>query len=291
MKSFQASELVLRPDKSVYHLGLHSYQLANDIIVVGDPDRVSVVSSLFDKIEFKVQNREIITHTGFYNGRFVTVMSTGMGPDNIDICMNELNVLASWDIENNRMYEHPRKLNIVRIGTSGGLQKETEVETAVASKLVIGIDNLLNFYQETDILLENNLADEFLKYTNWPLELGKPYAAKSSDFLLNKIAQNYVKGITLTAGGFYGPQFRELLVPIKYPNLKEKIGSFEFNNMKITNLEMETSALYGLGSLMGHEMLTICLIIANRASGKFSSDYKTVLKKLIEEVLYNLCKD
>lgn len=290
MKSFEASELVLKPDKSVYHLGLHSYQMADDIIVVGDPGRVAMISQMFEKIEHKVENREIITHTGFFNGKPITVMSTGMGPDNIDICLNEIHVLATWDIENSKMLEKPRKLNIVRIGTSGGLQTDIPIETVIASEMVIGIDCLLNFYGGDKSLLNNSLSDSFSEHTKWPTELGKPYAANASEFLLSKIASDYRKGITMTAPGFYGPQFRALFVPVKYPELQEKINSFEFENLKITNLEMETSALYGLGSMMGHEMLTVCLIIANRASGQFSKDYKQAMKKLVEEVLFNLSK-
>jgi len=290
MKSFEASELVLKPDKSVYHIGLHSYQMADDIIVVGDPGRVAMISQMFEKIEHKVENREIITHTGFFNGKPITVMSTGMGPDNIDICLNEIHVLATWDIENSKMLENPRKLNIVRIGTSGGLQTDIPIETVIASEMVIGIDGLLNFYGGDKSLLNNSLSDSFSEHTKWPIELGKPYAANASKFLLSKIASDYRKGITMTAPGFYGPQFRALFVPVKYPELQEKINSFEFENLKITNLEMETSALYGLGSMMGHEMLTVCLIIANRASGQFSKDYKPAMKKLVEEVLFNLSK-
>lgn len=290
MKTFQSSELVLKPDLSIYHLGLHSYQLADDIIVVGDPGRVSLISSMFDKIDYKVENREIITHTGEFKGKPITVMSTGMGPDNIDICLNEIHVLATWDIENSKMLDKPRKLNIVRIGTSGGLQPDIPIESVIASQLVIGIDGLLNFYSDDKSLLNSFLSESFREHTQWPIELGKPYAANASDFLLSKIASDYKKGITLTAPGFYGPQFRALFIPVKYPELQQKINDFKFDSLKITNLEMETSALYGLGSLMGHEMLTVCLIIANRANGQFSKDYKPAMKKLVEEVLYNLLK-
>ncbi len=288
MKQFKDSELVLNPDKSVYHLKLHAHQLADNIIVVGDPGRVPVISSMFDNVDETVQNREIVTHTGWFAGKRVTAMSTGMGPDNIDICLNELHVLATWDILNQCMLETPRKLSIVRIGTSGALQANIPVESVVASVAAIGIDSVLNFYEGNTQLINDPLASAFTAYTQWPDILSSPYSAKCSSELLQKVGCDYLPGITMTSPGFYGPQFRNLFVPPAFPHLQDKIISFRYEGMSVTNLEMETSALYGLGKLMGHNMLTVCLIIANRAAGKFAGDYKQKMKKLIENVLQKL---
>lgn len=291
MKNFKDSELVLNPDKSVYHLKLHSDQLADNIIVVGDPGRVPMISAMFEKIDCTVQNREIVTHTGWFGGKRITAMSTGMGPDNIDICMNELHVLATWDIEKGMLLANPRKLNIVRIGTSGALQEEIPVESVVASFAAIGIDSVLNFYKGGAGLISSPLAQEFTEFTQWPAVLSQPYSVYGSEVLLKKVGQNYLHGITITSPGFYGPQFRNLFVEPAFPELQDKIVQFRYNNMYISNFEMETSALYGLGKLMGHEMLTVCLIIANRAAGQFAKDYKLKMKKLIEEVLHHLTFD
>ena len=288
MTTFKDSELVLNPDKSIYHLKLHSHQIADNLIVVGDPGRVSMISSMFDSIEEQVSNREIVTHTGVFNGKRVTAMSTGMGPDNIDICLNELHVLATWDIQKKQPLKIPRKLNIVRIGTSGALQKDIPVESVVASVAAIGIDSVLNFYKGNLEMTGHPLAVEFTEFTQWPEILSTPYAAFGSEKLLKNIAKNYEQGITLTSPGFYGPQFRSLFIPPAFPELQNKIVDFRHNNLRIANFEMETSALYGLGQLMGHQMLTVCLIIANRAAGQFAKDYKPKMKQLIGEVLYSL---
>jgi uridine phosphorylase len=288
MKHFEASELVLNPDKSVYHLKLHAHQLADHIVVVGDPGRVPAISALFSKVDETIQNREIVTHTGWFNGKRVTAMSTGMGPDNIDICMNELHVLATWDIEKEQLLENPRKLNIVRIGTSGAIQADIPVESCVASVAAIGIDSVLNFYKGHEMLINDLLAVEFTQFTQWPETLSTPYAAPCSAKLLKQVGKDYIQGITLTSPGFYGPQFRNLFIPPAFPELQDKIVRFRYKDQPVTNFEMETSALYGLGKLMGHEMLTVCLIIANRAAGQFAKDYKQKMKQLIENILMNL---
>lgn len=288
MSGFSASELVLNPDNSVYHLNLHADQLADKIIVVGDPGRVPIISEMFDTVEIKVQNREIVTHTGWFNGKRITVMSTGMGPDNIDICLNELHVLASWDIARSCPLSQPRKLEIVRIGTSGALQPHIPVESVVASISAIGIDSVLNFYSGYETLISDPLAEAFTLHTQWPQVLSTPYAAHASSELLNKIGKNYIHAITITAPGFYGPQFRKLFIPPAFPFLQDRITSFRHNEQFIANFEMETSALYGLGQLMGHKMLTACLIIANRAAGQFAKNYKPKMKQLAEEVIHNL---
>ncbi len=288
MFDFKDSELVLNSDGSVYHLKLFPEQIANDIILVGDPGRVATVSSMFDNIEHIVSNREIITHTGIYKGKRMTVMSTGMGTDNIDICINELHVLAQFDLRKKRPFDVPRKLNLIRIGTSGALQADTPVDSIVASKHVIGVDNLLQFYDGDKRKLNQDLANQFTEHTNWPIETGKPYAANCSNKLLNELASEFKHGITLTAPGFYGPQFRNLFIPPIKPELQDKIINFSYNSHNIVNFEMETSALYGLGSLLGHNTLTICLIIANRSIGQFSKNYKTQMQLLIENILQKL---
>lgn len=289
MKQFKDSELILNSDKSVYHLKLHSEQLADNVIIVGDPERVNLISSFFDKIEHKVQNREIITHTGWFQNKRISAMSTGMGIGNIDICLNEMNVLTKWDIINKKNLDNPRKLNIVRIGTTGALQTDIAIETPIVSVASIGIDNLLNFYEGYDELINSELSKEFRDHTDWPETLNYPYSAFASENLLN-LFNKYMKGITLTAPGFYAPQFRNLFIPPAFPDLMNKIENFRYNNMYIANFEMESSALYGFGKLMKHNVLTLCLVIANRKTGEFSKNYKIKMKSLIEETLYNLKK-
>ncbi len=288
MRQIKDSELVLNRDGSVYHLKLHSEQLADNIILVGDPGRVSVVSSFFSKTDEKVQNREIITHTGWFNRKRMTVMSTGMGPDNIDICLNELNILARWDVSAKKKLSKPRKLNIIRLGTSGALQPDIDVNSYVASVAAIGIDNVINFYKGYEKFLFHPIAEQFVKHTKWPETISLPYSAVCSEKLLKKAGKSCIQAITLTSPGFYGPQFRDIFIPPAFPKLIEKITSFRYNNTYIANFEMETSALYGLSCAMGHNALTICLIIANRLTGKFAKDYKQKIKTLIEKTLYNI---
>lgn len=288
MKTFQPSELVLQPDGSVYHLHLHAYQLADTVILVGDPSRVSMVSDFFSVIEHRVQNREITTHTGIFRGKPITVMSTGMGPDNIDICLNELHVLATIDLQKKEFYEQPRKLTIIRIGTSGALQPDIPVDSVVASAAAIGFDNVLLFYEGHVSMIENDCISTFCHYVQWPSQLHKPYYVEGSQMLLRTIASDYRQGITLTAPGFYGPQFRNLLIRPSFMHIQDKLPGFRYGNLSITNFEMETSALYGLSALMNHDALTVCLIVANRIRGEFSRDYKNKMKSVIEEVLVKL---
>lgn len=288
MKTFSSSELVLQPDGSVYHLNLKSHQVAETIILVGDPGRVPMVSSFFSSIEYVIQNREIVTHTGIFNGKRITVMSSGMGTDNIDICVNELHILASVDLEKKELLSHPRRFKIIRVGTSGALQANLPVDSVVASTAAIGFDNVLLFYDGHQSMIENDCIKSFCEHVNWPKQLHVPYYVECSQSLLNNIAKNYIHGITLSAPGFYGPQFRNLFIRPAFMHIKDRISDFTYQSLLITNFEMETSALYGLGKLLGHETLTVCLIIANRIRGEFSKDYKSKIKSLIEEVLYNV---
>jgi len=285
MKKFAESELILNPDGSIYHLKLKPEHIADTIIVVGDPKRVPTVSKYFDTVTFTCENRELVTHTGTFNKKPITVLSTGMGPDNIDIVINELDALVSIDLEKRVLKETPGKLNIIRLGTSGALQNDIPIDSFVASTHGLGIDGVLNFYKVPDGLFDDDIANAFMQQTNWSPRLPRPYVAKGSEKLLKKIAHDFIHGITATAPGFFGPQGRELRMPLAFPELNEKIEAFHYKDHFISNFEMETSALYGLGRLMGHEMLTVCVIIANRVSKQFSKDYKPHMEKLIQTVL------
>lgn len=289
MKEYiKESELILNNDGSVYHLHLKPEDIADTIIIVGDPDRVATVSKHFDTIQLKRQNREILTHTGYYKNKRITVLSTGMGPDNIDIVINELDALANIDLDKRQKKAEHKSLNIIRLGTSGALQNEIKPGAFIASKYGLGIDGLLNFYAGDKKNFNNDLSEAFEKHCNWDKTLAKPYASPCSEELLNKLGEGLTTGITLTAPGFYGPQGRVLRLKLANPDINKKIESFHFNGMKITNMEMETSALYGLGNLLGHNTLTICVAIANRVSKKFINDYKQNVEALIKDVLDKL---
>lgn len=279
-----ASELPLQPGGQIYHLGIHPEDLADHIIVVGDPGRVEAVSSRFDTVDFKHQNRELVTHTGTLRGKRITALSTGMGTDNIDIVMNELDALASIDLKTMEIKENRRTLNIVRIGTCGALQPEIDVHSFIAAKYGFGFDGLIHFYQHEGIC-DEELVEAFVKHTGWNEHLPYPYCVEGSKELFDRIAFDMVEGITASAPGFFGPQGREVRAKLQYPTLNSKIDSFRYGDRKITNLEMETSALYGLGKIFGHNMLTVCVAIANRITHEFSKDYHPAVNKLIDTVL------
>ena len=272
-----SSELILNPDGSVYHLNLRPEHIAHDIIFVGDQNRVEKITQFFDSIEFSTQKREFKTQTGWYKGKRITVMSTGIGPDNIDIVLNELDALVNIDLESRTPKEELTALNIIRIGTSGSLQEDIPVDSFVMSKFGLGLDNMLRSYQIDDVA-DSNIGDAFTKHTNWDPRKGKPYVIACSEKLETMIeSERMHKGITATAGGFYGPQGRVLRLPIQDAELNDKMDNFDFDGHRITNLEMETAAIYGLSALLGHNALSLNAIIANRASGTFSSDpYKAV---------------
>jgi uridine phosphorylase len=282
---YKESELILNPDGSVYHIKLKPEHIAQKVIVVGDQGRVEVVSKHFDKIEHKIQNREFLTHTGYFNGKRITVMSTGIGTDNIDIAINELDAAVNIDLEKRVTKETLTSLDIIRIGTSGALQADIDVDSFVASTHGLGFDGLLNFYKFNDGILEDDISKAFVEYAKWGSNLPYPYVAKGSEELKNKIAHDLKSGITATASGFFGPQGRELRIPLGVPDLNEKIEQFNYNGHRITNFEMETSALYGLGKILGHNTLTVCAIIANRLAKTYSKDYKKSIEKLVELVL------
>lgn len=282
------SELILNPDGSIYHLKLKPEHIAQNVILVGDPGRVELISAKFDNIEYKIQNREFITHTGFYKGKRITVISTGIGTDNIDIVLNELDAVVNLDLEKRIVKEKHNQLNIIRIGTSGALQKDIPVDSFVVSTYGLGLDGLLPFYKGLSAINEKELVDEFILQTKWNTEFNRPYIVKGSEELIQKIAFDFHKGITATANGFYGPQGRKLRLELQQNNLNELLNKFTYKNHRITNFEMETSALYGLGKLLGHKTCTVCAIVANRMAQQYSKDYKSAVDKLINIVLERL---
>jgi len=286
----QASELILNPDGSVYHLNLKPEHIAQDIIFVGDQNRVEKISSQFDTIEFSFQKREFKTHTGTLNGKRISVISTGIGPDNIDIVMNELDALVNIDLKTRLPKTTLTSLNIVRIGTSGSLQADIPVDSFVMSKYGLGLDNMLRSYL-VDEISNSKMEDSFINHTNWDSRKGKPYVISCSEKLEQLIESDKIhKGITATAGGFYGPQGRVLRLGIQDKNLNTKMDNFQFEGNRITNLEMETAAIYGLSKLLGHQALSLNAIIANRATGTFSEDPYKAVDELIKYTLEKLTK-
>lgn len=286
----EESELILNSDGSVYHLNLLPEMIADTIILVGDPGRVGEVSAFFDSVEFERYNREIKTHTGSYQGKPITVMSTGMGTDNLDIVINELDALANIDLKNRKEKEEKRALNLIRLGTSGAMQKEVPVDTYVASEYGLGLDGLMNFYNSPVKVGEPELEKEFIKQTQWPDRLAYPNIIKASSSLLDLFDEGFIHGITATAPGFYGPQGRILRMPLAYPDLNDRLQKFDYNGKKVLNFEMETSGLYGLGRALGHNTLTICAVIANRIRKEYSQDHKKTINQLIEILLSKLAQ-
>lgn len=279
----KSSELILNPDGSVFHLHLTPEQIAKTIILVGDPDRVAMVSSHFDGTDLKVQNREFITHTGTYRGEKITVLSTGIGTDNIDIVVNELDALVNINLETRKPNPEPIPLNLIRLGTSGSIQPDIPIGTFLLSEKAIGFDGLLNYYSRCDDVSDLALQSAFTKYVNWDVRLPKPYAVNADQKLMNIFAGAEVTtGITISASGFYGPQGRVLRIPLAHPDLSQKIAQFRYGNKKVTNFEMESSAIYGLASLLGHRAVTICAVIANRSTGEFMGEYQDLIRHLIE---------
>ena len=281
------TELILTPENKIYHLNLSKDEIANDIILVGDPDRVSVISNKFDSIEHKTQNREFITHTGTLNGKRISAISTGIGTDNIDIVVNELDALVNIDFKTRTINKKKKTLNLIRLGTSGGLQKDIEVDSFLASSFGLGLDNIAHFYESEEII-EQDMSSKYKQHANWPENLSNPYIVKASGNLLS-LFPDVKKGITATAPGFYGPQGRTLRLNPYITNLHEKMESFNYKENRITNFEMETSALYFLGKSLGHNTLTICAIIANRLTKEYSKDYKKTVEKMIDLVLKRIC--
>ncbi len=285
-KFFPESELIINPDGSIFHLHVKPEQLADKVILVGDPGRVSQVAKFFDQVECEVSNREFHTVTGQYKGKRVTVQSTGIGCDNIDIVLNELDALANIDFETRHEKEQLRQLSIVRIGTCGGLQPYTPTGTFIASVKSIGFDGLLNFYAGRDEACDLEFEEAFKKHMNWNPRLGAPYVIDADKELIEQVAcDDMVRGVTIACGGFFGPQGRELRIPLADPRQNEKVESFEYKGLRITNFEMESSAVAGLSRLLGHRAMTCCMVIANRLAKEANSNYKNSIEILIEKVL------
>lgn len=283
---FAPSELIINEDGSCFHLHLKPEQLADRIILVGDPGRVDLVAQHFDIKECNISSREFHTITGSYKGKRITVLSTGIGCDNIDIVVNELDALANIDFNTRTENDEHRTLTLVRIGTCGGLQPETPIGTFVASVKSIGFDGLLNYYAGRNEVCDLQLEEAFKQHMNWSPLKGAPYVSIADPELINQIAgTEMVKGITIACGGFYGPQGRKLRVPIQDPDQNKKVESFRYDDMKICNFEMESSALAGLSSLMGHRAMTCCMVIANRYAQEMNTGYKNQIDDLIQLVL------
>ena len=287
-KYFSPSELIINEDGSVFHLHVRPEWLADKVILVGDPGRVNLVASHFETRECDVQSREFHTITGYYHGKRITVVSTGIGCDNIDIVLNELDALANIDFATRLEKDTLRHLHLVRIGTCGGLQPNTPVGTFVCSQISIGLDGLLNFYAGRNAVCDLPMERAFLNHMGWSGNLctPAPYVIHADEELVERIAaHDMVRGITLAAGGFFGPQGRELRVPLADPHQNEKIESFTYHGLHITNFEMESSALAGLARLMGHHATTVCMVIANRLAHEANTSYKNTIDNLIETVL------
>lgn len=283
-----SSELIINSDGSIFHLHLRPEQLADKIILVGDPGRVPLVASHFETKECDVESREFRTITGTYQGKRITVVSTGIGCDNIDIVVNELDALANIDFETRTIRPELRQLELVRIGTCGGLQPYTPEGTYIASARSIGFDGLLNFYARRDEVCDLAYEQAFIQHMGWKGNqcIAHPYVAKADAELIDRVAANdMVRGVTIACGGFYGPQGRQLRLKLADPEANHKIENFEYKGTQVTNFEMESSALAGLASLMGHKAMTCCMVIANRREGKANPNYKNSIDGLIKLVL------
>ena len=285
-KYFAPSELIINEDGSCFHLHVRPEQLADRVILVGDPGRVETVAAHFDTREFEVSSREFRTITGTYKGKRITVQSTGIGCDNIDIVVNELDALANIDFQTRTEKPEHRTLTLVSIGTCGGFQPNTPVGTFIASVKSIGFDGLLNYYAGRDRVCDLQLEEAFKAHMQWNPQKGAPYVAVADAALIDQIAGNdMVRGYTIACGGFYGPQGRELRIPLEDPTQNEKVEAFEYDGLRICNFEMESSALAGLSSLLGHRAMTCCMVIANRLIKEANTGYKNTIDTLIQRVL------
>ena len=288
---FEASELIINPDGSAFHIHIKPADLADKIILVGDPGRVALVASHFDRVEAESSNREFRSVTGSRGGCRMTVLSTGIGCDNIDIVMNELDALANIDFATRRLCPGHRTLEIVRVGTCGGLQPFTPLGTFICSEKSVGIDGLLNYYAGRDAVCDTAFEEAFKAHMQWPDRHCSPYVVNADRGLLEAIGRDdMVRGVTVSAGGFYGPQGRELRVPLADPRQNEKIESFDYRGYKITNYEMESSAVAGLAALLGHRALTVCMVIANRLAREADTSYKNSIDDLVSTVVSRLCE-
>lgn len=288
-QSIQASELILTPEGKIYHLDIAPSELATTIITVGDPDRVEMVSKYFETIEHTAQHREFRTHTGTLKGKRISVISTGIGPDNIDIVFNELDALVNIDFEERKVKSELTSLDIIRIGTSGGLIPEVKVDAFLASEIAIGLDNVMHYYAGAEDIFDRNFMNAFIDHTQWNIYNSAPYVVEANRELLQKFASDrIIKGFTITNVGFYAPQGRVLRAQLNDKDLNKKLTSFEYRNHRITNLEMETATMYGLSKLLGHRAVSLNAIVANRATGEFSKDSTSTIDALIQYTLGKL---
>ena len=288
MSAIKETELIINPDGSIFHLAIRPEQLAHHVLLVGDPGRVKQISRHFSHLETEVQNREFFTHTGTYNGKRVTALSTGIGTDNIDIVLNELDALVNIDFTSRTEKQGRTALNLVRLGTCGALQEEIPVDSFVVSSHGLGFDGLLHFYRSQEVR-DLQMEEDFIQQCLWPSDCNRPYAVAADSALLNILGPLGTIGITATANGFYGPQGREIRLPLRLPQLNEKLTDFRgAGGLKICNFEMETSALFGLSALLEHKAATVCVVIGNRVRKEFSKNYKPVVDNLIEQVLHHL---
>ena len=289
MTYFQASELILNDDSSVYHLKINAEDIADIIIVLGDPNRVPEVSKHFDSVELKKSNREFVTHTGYIGTKRISVLSTGIGVANIDIVFNELDILSSIDLANRTLKKNKRVFKIIRLGTTGAIRKETPLDSILFSKFAIGIDGIPHHYDFNRSLLENELSATFTEGTEWPKELALPYASESSTELWKLLYEpQFEAGITLTMNGFYAPQGRQIRIPLKHPQISEGYKNIQYKNLHITNLEMETAGLYAFGKIFGHQVLSINTVLANRATLKFSKNIELSIERMIQLALQKI---
>jgi uridine phosphorylase len=288
MIHFPESELILNADGSIFHLHLFPEQLADTVLLVGDPGRVEAISLKLSDIECRVSNREFVTVTGSYKGKRITAVGTGIGADNIDIVLNELDALANIDLKTRTLKTTAKRLTLIRIGTCGGLQPDLMPGTFLVSQKSIGLDSLLFYYANRESVCDLSLEAEFLKHMQWPVNTTRPYAVHADPELVQRIGFDLHKGITITANGFYGPQGRALRLPLARPELNGLLESFEHEGLRLTNYEMESSAVAGLAALQGHKALTVCLVIANRLFKNVTVDYKQRMNELLDTVLNRL---
>lgn len=284
------TELVLNPDGSLYHCNLLPEHIADTVLLVGAPDRVPKISALFDRVEFTTQKREIVTHTGTKNGKRITVLSTGMGTDNIDIVINELDAAVNVDLKTRTIKSEHKQLNFIRLGTSGSLQPDIPPDSFLAGTHGLGFDGLLHYYQNTGRFTHNDFIDQLVEDLQWNPLLPRPYLVEADAGLLGLLPETgFYRGVTATASGFYGPQGRVLRLPVTDAEMNEKLSAFRHKDLRISNFEMETSALYGLSALLGHRALTVNCIIANRFTLQFSKDYQKAVIEMVGRVLEVLC--
>jgi uridine phosphorylase len=286
---FRPSELILNPDGSIFHLKLFSGQVADTVILVGDPNRVGMVSAFFDSVELRASNREFVTHTGTFRGKRITVISTGIGTDNIDIVLNELDALVNIDLDRRALKPERRSLALFRIGTTGGLQKDIPLNSIILSRYAGGFDSVLNFYADRNRVADAAMEKAFMEHTGWHPSLSDPYFVRSSDELFGLFPDDLYSGITISAPGFYGPQGRKIRLAPLDPGLNDKLESFRYEGMRILNYEMESSALFGLSRLLGHRAVTLCTMIASRALLEFTEDYSQSVNNLIKFTLEHIC--